>query len=337
MGQHTATTHLWRLRLRTSVVVFVSRVERLAMHVLLIGSGVVGSVYGSQLVAAGHRLSVLVRPKDADSGRRVLTVCDIEDGTHQRVEFEPVSSVGFQEYDLVLVAVRADQLGSSFATLSQLSGEPHVVFFGNNPDGHAALRVPFPGTLELGFPGIGGVVRVERDVVEYMKISQQPTILEAGQQSAGSIALEEALQHQGFAVIRTDHIDGWLKYHAVFVSAISAALLRCNVDAALLASDRGTLTLMCRCIEEGFGALKDAGTPGLPKNLAVLHRPILRPFAVRYWSRTLRTPTGELCFAGHTRHARSEMIALGTWVLNATTDSSVPHEHLTRLLALSAT
>ena len=69
------------------------------------------------------------------------------------------------------------------------------------------LRTSVSGTLELGFPGIGGVVRVERDVVEYMKISQQPTILEAGQQSAGSIALEEALQHQGFAVIRTDHID----------------------------------------------------------------------------------------------------------------------------------
>ena len=43
----------------------------------------------------------------------------------------------------------------------------------------------------------------------------------------------------------------------------------------------------------------------------MLHSPLLRPVAVRYWARTMRSPMGELCFAAHARHAEAEMRALG--------------------------
>jgi 2-dehydropantoate 2-reductase len=130
-------------------------------------------------------------------------------------------------------------------------------------------------------------------------------------------------------------MDGWLAYHAVFVASVAAALLDCGVDAVRLAEDRATLTLMCRAIEEGFAVLRARGTRGLPRNLATLHRPILRQVAVRYWARMMRTPMGELCFAGHTRHAADEMIALGAWVLTDTAHSETPHRHLTYLLSQS--
>jgi 2-dehydropantoate 2-reductase len=68
---------------------------------------------------------------------------------------------------------------------------------------------------------------------------------------------------------------------------------------------------MCQAITEAFAALRTDGTAGLPRNLAVLHSPLLRPVAVRYWARTMRSPMGELCFAAHTRHAAAEMRALG--------------------------
>lgn len=32
--------------------------------------------------------------------------------------------------------------------------------------------------------------------------------------------------------------------------------------------------------------------------------------AVRYWARTMRSPTGELCFAGHARPSEAEMRAI---------------------------
>jgi hypothetical protein len=45
---------------------------------------------------------------------------------------------------------------------------------------------------------------------------------------------------------------------------------------------------MCAALTEAFTALRKSGTTGLPRNLAVLHRPALRPVAVRR-SRSLGT------------------------------------------------
>ena len=89
---------------------------------------------------------------------------------------------------------------------------------------------------------------------------------------------------------------------------------RCGTDPARLAADRVTLILMCRAITEAFAALRSGGTRGAPRNLAVLHSPLLRPVAVRYWAATMRSPMGEWCFAAHCRHAETEMRALGRYV-----------------------
>jgi hypothetical protein len=105
-------------------------------------------------------------------------------------------------------------------------------------------------------------------------------------------------------------MDGWLAYHAAFVACITAALYRCGTDPCRLDADRQTLTLMCQAITEAFAALRASGVAGLPRNLAVLHKPVLRTFPIRYWARTMRSPMGELCFAAHARHAEAEMRAL---------------------------
>ena len=89
---------------------------------------------------------------------------------------------------------------------------------------------------------------------------------------------------------------------------------------------------MCRAISEAFAALRASGTAGLPRNLALLHSPLLREVAVRYWARTMRSPMGELCFAAHARHAEAEMRALACDVVARTTGSSA----LAELLGSSA-
>ena len=158
--------------------------------------------------------------------------------------------------------------------------------------------------MALGFPGVGG--SLAGDTAEYVRIPQQPTTLEAG----GPAAITEfaaSLSRRGFAVTRTASMGGWLAYHAVFVGSVAAALRRCGGSAAALAGDRPVLTLMCRSIEEGFAALARQHVPGLPRNLRMLHRPALRPVAVRYWAKVMRSPMGERCFAAHSRHAEPEM------------------------------
>jgi 2-dehydropantoate 2-reductase len=148
----------------------------------------------------------------------------------------------------------------------------------------------------------------------YVRIRQQPTALETG--SDPRLAeIAATLRRRGFSVQRVDDMDGWLAYHAVFVGCIAAALYRCGTSATRLADDHTTLRLMCDAITSGFAALRDSGVGGQPRGLALLHRRAMRPVAMRYWARTLRSPMGELCFAAHSRHAEPEMRALGADVL----------------------
>jgi len=222
------------------------------------------------------------------------------------------------DYDVVLVAVRRDQLTSACAGLAALAGKPAVVFFGNNPAGLAAIPDDLPGDAYLGFPGVGGVMTA--GTADYVRIRQQPTALQRSPDPRLA-ALESSLSSRGFAIQRIADMDGWLTYHAAFIACVAAALYRCGTDPIRLAADRATLTLMCRAITGAFGSLRADGTDGLPRNLAVLHHPALRAVAVRYWARTMRSPMGELAFAAHSRHAEAEMRALGADTAARVTDS----------------
>ena len=279
-----------------------------SMKVLVVGAGVVGTVYGAHLAAAGNTVSVLSHgPRTEYVAAGGLRAQDPTGGGLAEAKAAVVTDAS-GDYDVVLVAVRRDQLASACAGLTGLAGKPAVLFLGNNPGGRASVTAGLPGDVYLGFPGIGGVMT--GGTAQYVRIRQQPTALQETSDPRLA-ALESDLTGRGFAVQRVADMDGWLSYHAAFVACITAALYRCGTDPIRLAADRVTLTLMCRAITESFAALRAGGAAGLPRNLAVLHSPLLRVVAVHYWARTMRSPMGELCFAAHARHAPVEMRALG--------------------------
>jgi ketopantoate reductase len=275
---------------------------------LIVGAGVIGTVYGAHLAAAGNSVYVLGHgPRTGEVAVGGLRARDVQGGSRPDAEAAVVQDVS-GDYDVVLVAVRRDQLASACARLGALTGRPAIVFFGNNPAGRSGIPGNLPGDIYLGFPGIGGVLTGE--IASYIRIRQQPTALQQAVDPRLAV-LGSALSNCGFRVRRVTNMDGWLAYHAAFVACITAALYRCGTDPRRLAADRLVLTLMCRAITEAFAALRASGAGGLPRNLAVLHKPLLRMIAVRYWARTMRSPMGELCFAGHARHAEAEMRAIG--------------------------
>jgi 2-dehydropantoate 2-reductase len=295
------------------------------MKVLVVGAGVIGTVYGAHLAAAGNTVSVLSHgPRTDEVAAGGLCARDVLGGGRVDAKTAIVPDAS-GDYDVVLVAVRRDQLASAGAGLAVLAGQPAIVFFGNNPAGRAAIKGGMPGDVYLGFPGVGGVMT--SGTADYVRIRQQPTALQQASDSRLA-ALDSALSSGGFAVQRVADMDGWLVYHAAFVACIAAALYRCGTDPVHLAVDRATLTLMCHAITGAFAALRASGTVGLPRNLAVLHSPLLRPVAVRYWARAMGSPMGELCFAAHCRHAEAEMRALADDVAARITGSAA----LTELL-----
>jgi 2-dehydropantoate 2-reductase len=285
-----------------------SNPEGAVMRVLVIGAGVVGTVYGAHLGAAGHDVTVLAHgTRTAEVAAAGLIARDVIDNVTVSSPVRVIADLEDQRFDLVLVAVQRDQLPTTGADLATLAGAPTVLFFGNNPAGSSGLPSGVPAPMCLGFPGIGGVLN--RTVADYVRIPQQPTALPVGIRPA----LDEfatTLRGRGFAVQRVADMDGWLVYHAAFVACVAAALTRCDTDPVRLAGDRPTLTLMCHAITEAFTGLRRLRINGLPRNLAFLHNRLLIPVAVRYWARTMRSPMGELAFAAHTRHAAAEMRGL---------------------------
>jgi 2-dehydropantoate 2-reductase len=148
-----------------------------AVKMLIVGAGVIGTVYGAHLSAAGNNVCVLSHgPRTDEAAIRYLSARDALEGvrTDGGASIVPDASGA---YDIVLVAVRRDQLASACAGLAALAGKPAIIFFGNNPAGRSVLPGNLPGLVYLGFPGIGGVLA--DGIASYVRIRQQPTALQA--------------------------------------------------------------------------------------------------------------------------------------------------------------
>lgn len=283
------------------------------MNVLIVGAGVIGTVYGAQLGSAGHGISVLAHGDRTDAiAARGLHARDVTSSVETHAPARVVRSAGERHVDVVLVALRRDHLQSAAGALAEVTPDALVLFLGNNPAGRSGLPSGSGARVALGFPGVGGTISA--GVATYYKIAQQPTAIEATDEPRLAV-LADDLTARGLPVQRVVDMDGWLAYHAVLVAAICAALYRCGTDAKRLAHDRATLKLMCLAITQGFQELRVDRIEGCPRNLAVLHNRWLTPVAIRYWARVMRSPMGELAFAAHARHAKPEMRTLARDVI----------------------
>lgn len=285
-------------------------------RVLLIGSGVIGSVYAAQFRKVGCSVSVLHYSKRDDRlASDGLTVYNRVTKDTVRASVSVVRSAGEAQYDIVLVAVSANALVGTAEMLRALRGDPLVVYFGNNPDGRTVLPSGVVGTTLLAFPGIGGAI--EGDIVQYTPVDQQPTALESSSHPMRAY-IRKVLTDNHFPVQDINDMEGWLKYHAVFIACISQAIVLHEGQPAKLGADALAMREMCRAITEGFALLKRQQVGGAPKNLLLLHSRWLQPIAIRYWTKIMIQPKGEEYFGAHARHAPEEIRQLAGWVLRRT-------------------
>src|ERR1700676_1821853 len=99
------------------------------MKTLIVRAGVIGTVYGPPLAAAGHKVSVLSHgPRTDEVATAGLCAREVLGGGRAGAEVAEVAVVpdARGEYDVVLVAVRCDQLASVFAELAVLAGKPAI-------------------------------------------------------------------------------------------------------------------------------------------------------------------------------------------------------------------
>ena len=304
------------------------------MRILVVGAGVIGSVYAGKLLGAGHDVVLLARGRRlADLEAVGLILQDAWSGQRTVLPVTAVSVPGADDrFDLVLVTVRSEQLAGTLAALSSIRDGSDVLFFGNTAGRQAQLIEALGSRVLFGFPAAGGTR--EGSVVRYVLISQQQTMLgePTGAESGRTERLRAVLQDAGFPTTITPDIDSWLLGHAAFVVPIAFALYRVDTDAARLAADRDILRLMVRATRQAFGALRSTGNAEIPANLRTLYLRLPSVFAVGYWRRVLASPRGELWFAAHTRGAPEEMRALAEDLQVAVSRTGRPAPDLTNLL-----
>ncbi len=305
------------------------------IRILVVGAGVIGSVYSGKLLEAGHNLVLLAR------GRRLselqahgLVLEDAESGRRTEVVVPSLSELAAGDrYDLVVVSVRSEQLVGTVPLLAGMTDRSDVLFFGNTVGRQAELVEAIGDRALFGFPATGGV----RDgpVVRYVMIRQQKTMLgeATGTTTPRVRQLREVFVAARFPTRTSTNIDGWMLGHTAFVVPIGFALYRVGTDAAKLAADSDTMRLMVRATRETFKLLLSSGDAEVPANLRMLYLRLPTAVIVRYWRRVFASPRGELWFAAHSRAASGEMQALAGELQTVLSRIGQPTPNLDKLLS----
>jgi 2-dehydropantoate 2-reductase len=282
-------------------------------RILIYGAGVIGTVYAAKLSSARHSVTMLAR------GRRLSDICahglELEDVVLQD---RATINVGVTErlapddaYDLVLVAVRRDQIAECVPELAANRRVPTFLFMLNNPLGSDDLLRALGGDrMLLGFPGVGGTRA--GNLVKYAMVDQQPTTVGEidGRRTRRLDDVVSLFRRAGIPTAISSDMDAWLKTHAFFVTAICGAIYLAGGDCRQLSNDTATLRLMVKGVREGFACVRALGRPVTPFPLRVLFNWLPQVAAVTYWRLFMARPAADYVFGRHARAASGEIRAL---------------------------
>lgn len=299
------------------------------MRILVVGAGVIGSLYAARLALSDHEVTVLAR------GHRLAEIAEaglhIEDarsgGAREHAKVSAIDTLAPDDrYDLVLVAVRSNQVDEILPMLRENSS-PAVLFMVNSAEGPAKLSEALGvERVLLGFPGAGGtrVDGVIRYTIVYPVI-QLTTVGEAvrGPATQRVRMLAGVLRRAGFPSSSCSDMDGWLKTHVALVSPIANVVYAKDGDMRAAAHDRALMRTCAMAIRENLRAVVASGVHLMPRRLGLL-RFVPTGLMASVAGRLLDTDYTDLVVARHANNARDEMAELAFQMAALAKDAGVP-------------
>jgi ketopantoate reductase len=276
------------------------------LRIVILGAGVQGTVFAVQLTRAGHQVTLISRPERAlelrQEGATIQNLATMEICTKVLPVLEslPPTLVA----DICLVTVCRQHIDTVLSDLVRATAIPRVVFLVNHANGSADLMKALgPSRTVLAFPGIAG--DRQGSIIRYLDVPQQHTVVEEKARDVVSL-----FRNAGFPVDVVRDMDAWLQRHAVFITAIVGALYHNDCDSLRLAQDSKMVRRFIVAVREGWTAQdrKRVGPPPFLLRTIICFVPLW--LSVRYWSRLLASPRGDIYFARHARHAPAEMASL---------------------------
>jgi ketopantoate reductase len=218
------------------------------MKILMLGAGVIGITYAWQLSNAGHAVTLFVREAKLERIREegVRIRCEDErqkEAPAMEVTYRPsaVDELRAQDnYDLIIVSVRAHQLEDVLPMLGEHSGKADVLFFCNNWWGEEKIRkfLP-PEKYFFGFSRLVGGWRTENQVDSI--IFDNPELVTMLGERNGRITarlqnLREIFEKANLKPVLSEDILGWLAIHYVEFLGVIGGILKAGSYNAFVGS-----------------------------------------------------------------------------------------------------
>lgn len=297
------------------------------MKILIYGAGVIGSIYAARLHGPDHEISILARGERlADLHQHGLILRHAITGEEMFSHVPVITKLSPEHsYDLVIVAVRLDQLATVIPDLAANRRVPNLLFMANNAAGYGEwLAAVGADRVMVGFPGVAGARK--GPFVEYAQAPlflQRTTVGEPDRRITKRLrGVAHLFRHAGFPVSICRNMDAWQKTHAAIVVPLAAGLSAVDGIGAALTQRAEVVRLTIEAVQEGFTVLKELEVPITP-----LHLRLLELFPTRSLEDLLlqwaRTPEFDVLVASHVRAARGEMRCLTDQLLVLARSTSI--------------
>jgi 2-dehydropantoate 2-reductase len=262
------------------------------MRTLIVGTGVIGTIYGWALDKAGAEVSHLVRPGSAvTSGPVLMDVLDERKG-HPRNPVEPyhrdvVDRLDAADgYDLVLVPVNAFQLEDALEAVASATDPAPIVIMSSNWAGTDAIeRHVAHERYVLAYADDGGTI--ERDGSYWVNIGPELHAgLLPGQPADGLETLRAAFAPAGIALDVPGDIVHWLWVHNASAVGFAGGFARHESVREFLA-DRATLADCFRATRELLAVCERRGVDvGRYPDVSMLRYPTWLTIPMMRWQWT---------------------------------------------------
>jgi 2-dehydropantoate 2-reductase len=229
------------------------------MRVLVFGAGAIGSLYGWALSEAGHEVRHWVRPQRVGPLEHGLAV-DVLDGRGDRPQarletYAPrlLTACDPQDpYDLMLIAVRPQELQAAAALAARDAGDTPLLFFGDLWNGmHDVDEVVSRTRYLWGYPSAGASMSNEDTQLTAALLAKVRVAEIDGSESARLLRIMSVFTAAGFQAQAQPAIEHWLQVRWAVTATLAGAALAAGGAQQLLA-DRAALRDAVLAVREGL-------------------------------------------------------------------------------------
>ncbi|MCX8130587.1 MAG: ketopantoate reductase family protein [Clostridia bacterium] len=288
------------------------------MKLLVYGAGVIGTTYAWKLDEAGHDVTIFVRKemkKHIEENGFILEYLDTADKKKERVRkayFPKVTDALSPDdgYELIIAAVKYNQLSGILPDLAENAGEANILFFQNNWSEFDMIeKYVKPENYLLGFPAmVGGGREGNKINCIIFRESYSSTMLgeKDGKRTPRLSRVYKVMKSAGMKPEISDCPVDWLATHYIMQASGIGAFLKAGSYSSFAAS-RQLIRESIMAHREGLNVCKVRGFD--PKKIFMSRMYYFPMFLILpVLSMFYKSETTRMMVEGHMAKGMDEMI-----------------------------